>query len=159
MYKTGYQDGLRAMGGQMGQEGMGGEMSMHGGMAFTNTFLIPDISKAIIGEAHANWFYEKLAELAPNEQTRQTILRIQRDEAKHYRWFTMILSRLGGQPPQITAGKMPRTFQEGVRTAIQDELKRPRSTRTLPTELPIARLKCILCTPCITSSVMLHCFS
>ncbi|MDF9839565.1 MULTISPECIES: ferritin family protein [Paenibacillus] len=92
MYQMGYQDGFRAMGGQMGQGGMGGEMGMHGGMAFRNTILIPDISKAIIGEAHAYWFYEKLAELAPNEQTKQTILHIQRDEAKHYRWFTMILS-------------------------------------------------------------------
>ncbi|MCE3201056.1 ferritin-like domain-containing protein [Paenibacillus sonchi] len=123
MYQMDVRDRFRAIGGQMGEMGMGGEMGMHGGMAFTNTFLIPDISKAIIGEAHAYWFYERLAELAPNEQNRQTILRIQRDEAKHYRWFTMILSHLGGQQPQIPTGKMPMTFQEGVRTAIHDELE------------------------------------
>ncbi|WP_379154135.1 ferritin family protein [Paenibacillus sp. sgz5001063] len=113
----GYADGLRAMGGQMGQ------MGMQGGMAFTDTFLIPDISKAIVGEVHAYRYYQRLAELAPNEQYRQTILRIQRDEFKHYHWFTMILNHLGGQQPQIPAGKMPVTFQEGVRTAIHDELE------------------------------------
>ncbi|REE91554.1 rubrerythrin [Paenibacillus taihuensis] len=86
-------------------------------------FLIPDISRSIIGEVHAYQFYQRLAELAPNEQNRQTILRIQRDEAKHYRWFTMIMSNLGGQQPQIPTGEVPMTFREGVRTAINHELE------------------------------------
>ncbi|REE91497.1 rubrerythrin [Paenibacillus taihuensis] len=102
---------------------MGGQMGMQGGMAFTNMFLIPDISRAIIGEVHAYQFYQRLAELAPNEQDRQTILRIQRDEAKHYRWFSTILSNLGGQQPQIPAGELPISFRDGVRTAINHELE------------------------------------
>lgn len=99
------------------KNGYGGEMSS------SDTFLINDVSKAIIGEVHAYNFYPKLAELAPNEQDRQVILRIQRDEAKHYHWFTMILRRLGGQQPQIPAGELPMTFREGVKTAIRDELE------------------------------------
>lgn len=106
------------------QPGHAGEqMGMGGGMSSSDIFLINDVSKAIIGEVHAYNFYQKLAELAPNEQDRQVILRIQRDEAKHYHWFTMILRRLGGQQPQIPAGELPMTFREGVSTAIHDELE------------------------------------
>lgn len=101
----------------------GGQMGMGQGISSSDTHLINDISKAIIGEVHAYNFYQRLAELATNEQDRQIILRIQRDEAKHYHWFTMILRRMGGQQPQIPAGELPTRFKEGVRTAIHDELE------------------------------------
>lgn len=123
MYQMGYGEGRMSMIGPMGMDGQMGMMGMDEGMALTNTYLNNDIAKAIVGEVHAYHFYQRLAELAPNEQYRLTILRIQRDEAKHYRWFTMILRRLGGQQPQIPAGTLPTTFREGVRTAIRDELE------------------------------------
>jgi len=85
--------------------------------------LINDVSNAIILEVLAYNFYQRLAELAPNEQDRQTILRIQRDEQKHYHWFSMILRRMGGQQPTIPAVVLPLNFEEGVRTAIKDELE------------------------------------
>lgn len=85
--------------------------------------LVNDIRKAIIGEVHAYYFYQKLAKLAPNEQYRQIILSIRQDEARHYQWFTMILCMIGGQQPQIPCGDLPRGFVEGVRTAICDELE------------------------------------
>lgn len=85
--------------------------------------LIDEISKAIIEEVHAYNFYQKLAELATNEQYRQMILSIQHDEAKHYHWFTMALRRMGAQQPQIPVGDMPVDFREGVRTAIRNELE------------------------------------
>lgn len=109
---------------QMGMgHGMGMGLGMDQGILSSDTHLLDDISKAIIGEVHAYNYYQKLAELAPNEQDRQVILRIQRDEAKHYHWFSMILSRMGGQQPQIPAGELPVSFKEGVRTAIRDELE------------------------------------
>lgn len=111
-------------GGQMGMgQGMGMGLGMDQGVLSSDTHLLDDISKAIIGEVHAYNFYQKLAELAPNDQDRQVILRIQHDEAKHYHWFTMILRRMGGQQPQIPAGELPERFKEGVRTAIRDELE------------------------------------
>jgi rubrerythrin len=85
--------------------------------------LLNDVAQSIILEAHAYNFYQRLAELAPNEQDRQIIFRIQRDEAKHYHWFTMILRRMGGQQPQLTIGALPQEFKEGVRTAIFNELE------------------------------------
>ncbi|WIV11145.1 ferritin-like domain-containing protein [Proteiniborus sp. MB09-C3] len=112
------------MGMEQGHMGMEqGQMGMGHGTSMSDTLLINDISKAIIGEVHAYNFYQKLAELATNERDRQVILRIQQDEAKHYHWFTMILRRMGAQQPQIPAGELPRSFEEGVRTAIQDELE------------------------------------
>lgn len=89
----------------------------------TDNHLVKDIRKAIIGEVHAYNFYQRLAELAPNEQYRQIILSIQQDEATHYHWFTMILCMIGGQLPQIPRGDLPREFVEGVRAAICDELE------------------------------------
>jgi rubrerythrin len=122
-----YDQGQQGFGrGQMGMGqgmGMGPGMGMGQGISSSDTQLINDISKAIIGEAHAYNFYQKLAELAPNVQDRQVILSIQRDEARHYHWFTMILSRLGGQQPQIPAGELPENYKEGLRTAIRDELE------------------------------------
>lgn len=101
----------------------GGHMGMGGAMTSSDTALIPDVSKAIVGEVHAYHFYQKLAELAPNEQDRQTILGIQRDEAKHYHWFSMILQRLGGQQPEIPPGELPTSYKEGLKMAIRDELE------------------------------------
>ncbi len=101
------------------QQGHGGQM----GPISADPSLIRDISKAVVGEAHAYNFYERLAQLAPNIQDRQTILSIQRDEAKHYHWFTMILRRLNAPQPQIPPGEVPTSFEQGVRQAIRNELE------------------------------------
>lgn len=84
--------------------------------------LIHDIQEAVTREVHAYNYYQKLAELAPNDQYRGIILKIQRDEAKHYHWFTMILNRMGAPLPQISAGELPQNFRDGVRTSIGHEL-------------------------------------
>jgi rubrerythrin len=88
-----------------------------------DTFLINDITKAIISEAQDYYFYERLAQLATNEQDRQIIYRIQLNEQKHYRWFRPILRRLGGDHPQIPEIELPKTFEEGLKTAIYEELQ------------------------------------
>ncbi len=103
--------------------GMGPGMGMGQVNISSDAHLVDDISRAVIGEVHAYNFYERLAELAPNEQDRLVILRIQRDEARHYHWFTMMLSRMGAQQPQIPAGDLPESYEEGVKTAIRDELE------------------------------------
>ncbi len=100
-----------------------GQMGSGQGPMGDDMFLINDIINAIIGEVHAYNFYERLADMADTEQNRQIIQRIQQDEAKHYHWFTMMLQRLGGQLPQIPAGELPSNFEEGIRTAIMDELE------------------------------------
>jgi rubrerythrin len=105
-----------------GPDGMGMGPGMGRGFSFSDTALINDIQKAIIGEVHAYNFYERLAQLADSAQDRQVILSIQNDERRHYHWFTMILARLGGQQPEIPPAELPRRFEDGLRTAIRDEL-------------------------------------
>ncbi|MCL6606350.1 MAG: ferritin-like domain-containing protein [Paenibacillus sp.] len=100
---------------------LGHEKDMGTGTLSSNTCLINDVSKAIIGEVHAFNFYKRLAELAPIEQSRKKILSIRLDEVKHYHWFSMILRGLGGQQPQILTSPIPITYREGVRKAIWDE--------------------------------------
>ncbi|MHB1316169.1 MAG: hypothetical protein ACYCX2_11960 [Christensenellales bacterium] len=85
--------------------------------------LINDIQQAIIGEAHAYDYYERLAQLAPNAYARRIIMSIQQDEARHRRWFTMILRMLGARAPFIPPGELPRRYREGLRNAIRDELE------------------------------------
>lgn len=108
--------------GQMGMDQMGMMGGMGMDMLSSDMFLIDDISEAVIREVHAYNFYQRLAELAPNDEYRQTILRIGRDEARHYHWFTMMLRMMGAQQPQIPPGDLPKSFEEGVRTAIRHEL-------------------------------------
>ncbi|MDD2190865.1 MAG: ferritin family protein [Eubacteriales bacterium] len=113
--------------GQMGMDPMEiDQMGMMDGMGMgmlrSDMFLINDITEAVIREAHAYNFYQRLAELAPNDEYQRTILRIQRDEARHYHWFTMMLNMMGAQQPQIPPGDLPTGFIEGVRTAIRHEL-------------------------------------
>jgi rubrerythrin len=98
-------------------------MGMRRGIYGRDVQLTDDIAKAIEGEVHAYNDYERLARMTENERDRQTILGIQRDEAKHYRWFTMILRSLGGEMPRIPRGTMPKDFEEGIREAINDELE------------------------------------
>lgn len=112
------QRGMEQM--RMGQIGMRDGMGM--GMLSSDLFLINDISEAVIREVQAYNFYQRLAELAPNNEYRQTILGIQNDEARHYHWFTMMLRMMGAQQPQIPTGDMPTSFLEGVKTAILHEL-------------------------------------
>ncbi len=95
---------------------------MPGHPAISDRRLISDIKESVIREVHAYDYYTRLAAMARDEQDRQTILNIRHDEMKHYRWFTAILQRLGAGQPEIPAGASPRSFEEGVRYSIRDEL-------------------------------------
>ena len=97
-------------------------MGMMQGVPREDAFLIDDISRAVILEVQAYNFYEKLVEMVQDKEDKQAILIIQRDEAKHYYWFTMFLNMLGAQIPQIPAVELPQNFRDGVKTAIKKEL-------------------------------------
>lgn len=84
--------------------------------------LIEDISKAVILEVQAFNYYNKLLDFITDNQDRLIILRIQRDEAKHFRWFTMILNMLGARIPQIPAGELPTDLKNGIKKAIKKEI-------------------------------------
>lgn len=106
---------------QMGM-GMGMGMGMMG-ISGSDLLLIPDIQTAVILEVQAFNYYQRLIALTANEQQRQIIASIQRDEMRHYHWFTMMLRMMGAQQPLVTPGILPTSFVEGVRTAIRQELE------------------------------------
>jgi rubrerythrin len=105
---------------QMGMMGMGmGMMSVPG----SDLLLAPDIQRAVILEVQAFNYYQRLMALTANEQYRQIIASIQRDEIRHYHWFTMMLRMMGAQQPLISLGELPVNFVDGVREAIRLELE------------------------------------
>lgn len=103
--------------------GMDTRMNMSGGISGRDILLEDDIVKAITGETQAYYYYENLAELAPDNEDQRIIKGIQEDEAKHYYWFTTILRRMGGEIPRIPSGEAPEDFVDGVKKAIMDELQ------------------------------------
>lgn len=84
--------------------------------------IIRDIEKAIQGEYQAIVCYEKLAELAPNEETRDRILEIRKDEVKHYHVFSQIYTKLTGKKPTVMKEvECPEGYREGLDFAFKDE--------------------------------------
>lgn len=84
--------------------------------------IVTDLTKALNGEYNAIHFYEHLARLAPNDEIRNRILEIRKDEMRHYHGFSYIFTCLTGQQPspQITEA-LPTDFKNGVITAFHDE--------------------------------------
>lgn len=93
------------------------------GVSGNDFLLIPDIQTAVILEVQAFNYYQRLMALTVNEQQQQIIASIQRDEMRHYHWFTMMLRMMGAQLPLIPPGELPVNFVEGVREAIRLELE------------------------------------
>lgn len=108
-YKDGYEER------QMGMGMMG--------ISSSDLLLIPDIQTAVILEVQAFNYYQRLMTLTANEQQRQIIASIQRDEMRHYHWFTMMLRMMGAQLPLVPPGELPVNFVAGVREAIRLELE------------------------------------
>ena len=118
-YNPYYEDGYDER--QMGMMGMGMMGMGMMGVSAGDLLLIPDIQTAVILEVQAFNYYRRLIVLALNEQQRQIIASIQRDEMMHYHWFTMMLRMLGAQQPLIPPGELPMQFIEGVREAVRLE--------------------------------------
>lgn len=83
---------------------------------------ISNLEKAINGEYSAIHCYEKLAQLASDENEQKQIIEIRQDEIKHYRQFVQIYTNLTGHSPQpkITE-ECPNTYVDGLEAALQDE--------------------------------------
>ena len=87
-----------------------------------NDQLITNLANAINGEYNAIRFYEKLAELAPNEEVRNRILEIRRDEMRHYQGFVYTYMYLTGQQPSPKISEtLPTNFKSGILSAFKDE--------------------------------------
>ena len=84
--------------------------------------LLNDIVKAINGEYAAIVCYEQIAKLAPDAATRNQILEIRQDEARHFQVFSQMYLRLTGrQPaPQISEA-CPGEYEAALRFAFKDE--------------------------------------
>ncbi|MCX8132326.1 MAG: ferritin-like domain-containing protein [Clostridia bacterium] len=93
------------------------------GISGSDLLLINDIQTAVILEVQAFNYYQRLMAMTANEQQRQIIASIQRDEMRHYHWFAMMLRMMGAQQPLIPPGELPVNFVEGVREAIRLELE------------------------------------
>ncbi|WP_270180313.1 ferritin-like domain-containing protein [Alkalihalobacillus sp. CinArs1] len=86
--------------------------------------LVEDIATAINGEYSAIQCYDILAQLAPNEKTKDQILEIRQDEVNHYQAFTTIYTQLTGQQhsPQLIE-ECPTSYISGLKYSIEDEQK------------------------------------
>ncbi len=87
--------------------------------------LTPELlTTTMIGEQDAIDYYEKLAQMAPNENFARVIMGFREDEMKHLGNSKALFKRLSGQSPELPPVKQPRirSFQEGLEQAIFDEL-------------------------------------
>lgn len=85
--------------------------------------LVDDIGKAINGQYQAIHYYGQLAKMAPDAKNRQQIMEIRDDEIKHYETFVHLYGRLTGHYPPVTPPEKPRSYEEGLKFAIEDELE------------------------------------
>lgn len=88
----------------------------------TDTKILDDIAKAIDGEYTAIACYEILANQAPNDEIKNRILEIRKDEIRHYETFWYLyLSLTDKKPtPKITK-QCPADYKTGVIAAFIDE--------------------------------------
>ncbi|WP_138493171.1 ferritin-like domain-containing protein [Paenibacillus pinistramenti] len=87
-----------------------------------NDGLISDLERTLNGEYNAIVCYEQLAKLADQEEERNRILEIRKDEIKHFHIFSHIyISLTGRQPrPQLT-GPCPSDYAAGLNSSFKDE--------------------------------------
>nr|WP_173918886.1 ferritin-like domain-containing protein [Halobacillus sp. Marseille-Q1614] len=84
--------------------------------------LTDDIEKAINAEYSAIACYEKIAEMASDQATRDQIMEIRNDEQKHFQAFSTIYMQLtGNQPSPEIIEECPETYEEAIDFAFKDE--------------------------------------
>lgn len=87
-----------------------------------DVILITDIQKAINAEYSAVACYEKLANMAPTQDEKNTILEIQKDEKRHLEEFSRIyMSLTGKQPSYQVIEDCPNHYGAGIEFAFKDE--------------------------------------
>ncbi|KIL37750.1 hypothetical protein SD71_02800 [Cohnella kolymensis] len=81
-----------------------------------------DIEKAVNGQYSAAACYEQLARMAPNEEERNRIVEIRKDELRHLKVFSQIYKSLSGrQPTPHIVEQCPSDYRAGLNFAIKDE--------------------------------------
>jgi rubrerythrin len=84
--------------------------------------LVSDLTKAINGEYSAVLCYERLARSAPNEETRNQILEIRKDEMRHLQVFSQIYTTLTGRQATPQASEeCPSEYRAGLIFSFKDE--------------------------------------
>ncbi|PQD94749.1 rubrerythrin family protein [Pradoshia eiseniae] len=84
--------------------------------------LIKQIKQSIDGEYTAIKCYEKLARMAPNEQERERILEIRKDEIKHFTELVKLYSGIYGREPKPELiEECPDAYELGLEAALIDE--------------------------------------
>lgn len=84
--------------------------------------LVTDLEKALNGQYTAIACYEKLAELAKDEEEKKTILEIREDEKRHYAGISQIYTGLTGkQPNPEQTEECASDYVAGLNAAIKDE--------------------------------------
>jgi len=84
--------------------------------------LLRDLANAINGEYSAIACYERLAKLAPDEETRRRIMEIREDEIRHYQQFSRFYYQLSGrQPTPKLSEECPDEYGAGLTYAFKDE--------------------------------------
>lgn len=90
--------------------------------AFADAALITDIAKAMNGQYSAIACYKQLADMAPNEEEKNQILEIQKDEIRHFHVFSQIYTSLTGrQPTPQIVEQCPTEYYAGLIFAFKDE--------------------------------------
>ena len=87
-------------------------------------YLIQELNQSIVLEATSIDFYNRLAEVAPNEVYKQNILKIVEDEKEHLRLFINLFLQITGNQPVYEISKVVvSSFEEGLITAYERALK------------------------------------
>lgn len=94
----------------------------HREMELTSQQLNAALTKAINGEHNAIVCYEQLAQIAPNDQIKNKILEIRKDEIRHYNAFLNFYQDIFGQQPNVSqVNNCPNQYRAGVESAFIDE--------------------------------------
>ena len=92
--------------------------------SFAQDQLIANIARAVNGQYTAIACYERLANMAPNQEEKEQIMEIRNDEIRHFRTFSQIYASLTGrQPSYQIVEQCPSEYREGLLFAFKDEQK------------------------------------
>ncbi|MCY8091511.1 ferritin-like domain-containing protein [Bacillus haynesii] len=87
-----------------------------------NDRLIKDLEKAVNGEHSAVVCYQKIAQKAPDSETKQQILEIRQDEIRHFNAFLTFYTSLTGRKPDISITEpCPEQYRNALESAFKDE--------------------------------------
>ena len=97
-------------------------MNYHTNQTSTYSSLLADLTKTINSEFTAIHCYEQLASIATNDEVKNRILEIRKDEIRHFQMFSNIyLSLTGMSPTPQLIEQCPTEYKNGVISSFHDE--------------------------------------